>query len=80
MKKVLPVVRKDFLHTKICKNARRFERLRQADSFTHDLGFRGEVNVFYKRLCHGTVLTALRGAYGFAPARAAIFIDAKISS
>ena len=30
-----------------------------------------------ERLCHGTVLTALRGAYRFTPAQAAIFIAAK---
>ena len=32
-----------------------------------------------ERLCHGSVLAALRGAYVFAPAQAAIFIAAKIS-
>ncbi len=30
-----------------------------------------------ERLCHGTVLTALRGAYRFTPAQAAIFIAAR---
>ena len=31
----------------------------------------------FKWLCHGTVLTALRGAYRFTPAQAAIFIAAR---